>query len=208
MIPRSLISNTALGDKRVIVYSSIVLSNWTGDQIEDLVLYSHFSTCRDKTGTLNQCRQVISELVSLGYYSPTDRGMVYIKPKEGFGVIHKDEFRKVVSERDRRKMLGQRMNHAHVLLLLAHIRANIIKKPGQPEQYSNLLSKISEQTGLSVRSISAAIDILEQLEIIHTVKLRRYQGKDGRWHSNLHVFENATTGNQLLSPLDRRGDTQ
>lgn len=189
-IPRSLILNRDLGDKRVIVYSSILFSNWSGNNFEDLVRYSKYSACRDKSGVLNQFKAVVDQLVSKNYFFHGDRGIVYIKPNESFGIIYRSEFQRILQERACSQEKGQRMNHAHLLLLLAHIRLNMIHKPGVPEMYSNLLVRISESTGLSARSISAGLKVLEKLNIIHNEELPRYKDEEGHWHSNVRIFVN------------------
>ena len=66
-----------------------------------------------------------------------------------------------------------------------------------PEMYSDLLSRISENTGLSVRAVSLALDTLKELGIIHNEELPRYIGKDGQWHSSVRIFVN------MESPTDK-----
>lgn len=193
-IPRSLILDRGLGDKRVIVYSSILFSGWPGDRVEDLVHYSRYSTCRDKSGVLNQYKSIIDQLVSKDYFFYDDRGIVYIKPNDSFGIIYYSEFQRILREREKSQKTGCRMNHAHLLLLLAHIRLNMIHKAGVPEMYSNLLVRISKSTGLSVRSISAGLKILEELNIIHNEELPRYKDEEGHWHSNVRIFVNMEPG--------------
>lgn len=43
---------------------------------------------------------------------------------------------------------------------------------------------------LSVRSISAGLRVLEQLNIIHSKELPRYKDKEGHWHANIRLFVN------------------
>lgn len=205
-IPRSLILDRDLGDKRVIVYSSILFSDWTGNSIEDLVRYSKYSACRDKSGVLNQYKTIVDHLVSKDYFFYNGRGIVYIKPNDSFGIIYYSEFQRILQERERSQGKGQRMNHAHLLLLLAHIRLNMIHRPGVPEMYSNLLVRISESTGLSVRSISAGLKILEELNIIHNEELPRYKDEEGHWHSNVRIFVNMEPGGSSDVQRDWQGE--
>lgn len=191
MIPYSLIYDQAMGNKRIIAYSSILFSGWTGKNLEELVLYSHYSTCRDKSGTLNQFRDVVSQLREKGYLSDSmGGGIVYIKRNESFGVIYYSEFQRIMQEREYHLKYGKRINHANLLLLLSHIRLHMIRKPNFPEYYSNLLIRISESIGISVRSISSGLKILKKLNIIHNEELPRYKDSDGRWHSNVRIFVN------------------
>lgn len=189
-IPRSLIQNQDLGDKRIITYSSILFSGWTGDSLEDLLSYSRYSACRDKSGVRNQYKLLVDQLVLNHYFSYGDRGMVYIKSDEPFGIIYRSEFGRIIQERDRSRSSGKRMNHAHLLLLLAYIRLRQTHRPGMPEIYSDLLTRISDYIGLSVRSISTGLKILEQLNIIYNEELPRYLDEEGHWHSNVRIFVN------------------
>ena len=85
---------------------------------------------------------------------------------------------------------GRRMNHSHVLLLLSHIRLCMIRQPDMPLFYSNLLSRISDSIGMSVRNITKSLKILEELNIIHSEELPRYKDSNGQWHSNVKIFVN------------------
>lgn len=190
IIPRSIIHNKSIGDKRILIYSSIFFSGWSGKNFNELVQYSHYSACRDKGSVLNQYKNVVSHLMDNNYLSVGYGGMVYNKKEEGFGIIYYSEFQRIMQERQHSLSQGKRINHAHLLLLLAHIRLCMIHKSKTPEIYSNLLIRISESIGLSVRSISSCLKTLEKLNIIHNEELPRYKDDDGYWHSNVRIFVN------------------
>lgn len=191
MIPNSLIQNRALGEKRVVVYASIFFSGWSGQNIDELVLYAKYSLSRERGKVLDQFKELVAQLVQGGYYTG---GMVYIKPAEGFGIIYYNEFQRIMRRRELERQRGNRINHAHLLLLLAHIRMCMIRQPGLPEVYSNLLKRISESTGLSSRSVSSGLRVLEELNIIHNEELPRYKDSAGNWHSNVRLFINMEPG--------------
>lgn len=207
MIPRSIIDNQQLGNKRAIIYSSIFFSGFHPSQIKELVEYSRFSTCRDKTGVMYQYKTVIDNLYSLGFLG-NDRDGFYIKPNNGFGAIYADEFQRIISERDRLALSKKRINHANIILVLVYVRSRMIRSAGVPEFYSDLLSRMSENTGISVRSISACLETLEYLKIIHHEELPRYQSKDGIWHANVKIFVNMESHGQSNSPLDWKSETE
>lgn len=190
IVPQSLIHDRELGDKRVIVFSAILFSGWNGNAIEDLVRYSGYSVCRDRAGVLQQYKLLVKQFIDRGYFKYDDQGIVYIKPQESFGIVYYNEFQRIMHRRDISSKVGKRMNHAHLLLVLAHIRLHMIHQTGCPEIYSNLLSRISDSTDLSVRSISSGLKILEELHIIHNEELPRYTDEEGRWHSNVRIFAN------------------
>lgn len=53
----------------------------------------------------------------------------------------------------------------------------------------SMLKTIAEKTGLSTRSVSSGIKILELLDIIYVRELPRYY-EEGKWHTNVKVFVN------------------
>ena len=64
------------------------------------------------------------------------------------------------------------------------------KQSGKPVMHFSMLSTISKNIGISVRSITSALRILEELSIIHSEELPRYRDKNGNWHSNVKIFVN------------------
>lgn len=187
-IPRSLILNKELGNKRVAAYAAILFSGWTGSSINTLVSSAGYSPTRGKSKISAQFKSLVDEFISLGYFSYIDGAIVYIKPGESYAIIYRSEFQRIILAREQSLSSGGRMNHAHILLLLAHIRLYMNNRDGVPRMYSNLLSRISESTGLSSRSISAGLKILEELNITHSEELPRYTDNNGCWHSNVTVF--------------------
>lgn len=189
-IPSSLIRNIELGEKRVIAYCSIILSNWSGVNYEELTTYSLYSSFRGKDGIVNQYKQLVSHFFSAGYFEKVDKGIFNIDKDEQFSIVYISEIQKIFNLRKSSKQQGLRLNHANVLLLLSYIRLYMNHGKGKPEYHSNLLVRISQQIGLSVRSISSSLKILKELEIIHNQELPRYKSKDGNWHSNVRIFVN------------------
>lgn len=187
MIPQSLICNHDLGEKRVLVYSSIFFSGWNGDKISDLVSFSAYSVNRGKGKVLKQFDLLVSHLISNNYYSPD---MVYIRQPERFCKIYHSEFQRIIKLRKDGLVNGKRINHANIILLLAYIRLHMIHDPHLPEMYSDLISRLSKQVEMSPRSVSSALDLLQELHIIYNEQLPRYQDSSGGWHSNVTVFVN------------------
>ena len=189
-IPQSLIHNLSLNKKRVIAFAAIIASNWSGTDYKSLVEYSLYSGFRGKRGVINQFKELVGSFFDVGYFAKSDGGIVYINQEEQFGIIYDSEFQKILQLRAEYKLNGCRLNHAYVLLLLAHIRLYMNYQKGKPVYYSNLLVRISKNTGLSVRSISSCLKVLEELDIIHNEELPRYKDNNGGWHSNVRIFVN------------------
>ncbi len=141
MVPNSLIQNRQLGDKRVVVHNSIYFSGWSGGRINELVSYAKYSLGRNQGKVASQFQATVLDLIQNGYYTET---MGYIMPTDGFAIIYYSEFQRIIQKREYELQNGKRINHAHLLLLLAHIRMCLIRKAGMPEMYSNLLKRISD----------------------------------------------------------------
>lgn len=184
-IPGILIDSKGLCEKRVIAFAAIYFSGWNGNRIDSLLQYSGYSTDRHNGKAKDQYNTLVKQFIELGYYTP---GMVYIEQNCGFGLVRYREFDKILYYRNQQLSNSKVINHANVLLVLAHIRLHIYKDSRKPRFYSNLLSRISDEIGLSVRNISNSIEILETLNIVHSETLPRYQGKDLLWHSNVTIF--------------------
>lgn len=189
-IPCSIILDKELGEKRIISFASIVFSNWSGTDYESLAQFSLYSGFRGKDGIIHQYKELVQHFIDGGYFNQLDGGMVYIDQDEQFGIIYYSEFQKILKLRSEYKEQGRRLNHANILLLLAYLRLYMNHGRRKPEYYSNLLIRISKNTGLSVRSISSSLKALEELEIIHNEELPRYKSDDGNWHSNVRIFVN------------------
>lgn len=203
MVPYDLIHDKDLGDKRVIVFSSILFSEWSGEDERDIVEYSDYSSCRNNTSILKQYREVVQLLIDKKHLSRVPGGMIYTKSLNGFGVIYHSDFQKIVEKRLSAKTQGKRINQAHLLLLLAHLRYFIFAS--EDAVYSNFLNEISSNLGLSVRSVSSCLKILRELNLIYSEELPRYQDGKGQWHSNVTLFTNPkeiTMNNMIATKRD------
>lgn len=189
-VPRSLIHNLSLNEKRVVAFASIIASDWSGADYESLTKYSLYSGFRGKDGVINQYKELVRNFLDAGYFTESDGGIIYIDHEEQFGIIYYNEFQRILQLRTEYKENGHRLNHANILLLLSYIRLYMNYQKGKPVYYSNLLIRISKNIGLSVRSISSCLKVLEELCIIHNEELPRYKDNNGSWHSNVRIFVN------------------
>lgn len=197
-VPRGLIEDKSLGDKRVLVYASISFSRWNGN-MNELASSCGYSVDRHNGAMNQQIASIVHALTEYGYAAMHSKTYSLVRHGECFGMIYKDEYEKIMNARKLERERGHRMNHAHALLLLSCIRCYMLKTKGKPRIYSNLLVRISENIGLSVRSISGCIRLLEDLDIIHSEELPRYKS-NGSWHSNVHIFVNRQDHSPASSP--------
>lgn len=197
-VPRSLIYDKGLGDKRIIVYSSMLFtcSDSMKCNIDKLVDDCCYTRKRMPNGVEHQFKRTITCFNEQGYISVKGNlskdFSVQFEPQRGsFGIIYSHEYYRIISHRIvSQKNSRKRINHAHLLLLLSYIRLNMDKQVGEPVMHFSLIETISQNIGISVRSISSALKILEELSIIHNEELPRYKDKNGNWHSNVRIFVN------------------
>lgn len=196
-IPRSLIYDKELGDKRILVYSSMLFTCWSSKccTVNKLIDDCDFVRGRVSSGVEKQFKTLIGSLIEKGFVSTQgklgDTFSFCIKaPINSFGIINRFEYDDIIQYRIKEKANGKRINHSHILLLLSYIRLNMDKRTGKPIMHFSMLKTISDNIGLSVRSVTAALKILEELSIIHSEELPRYQDKNNNWHSNVKVFVN------------------
>ena len=208
-IPREIIYDKNLGDKRVIVYSYLCcrraldntvafsipeLVKWTGlqpnyhkgkinekylDVLEILSNYGYFEFCPD-----------FEKLKSIGnsneYYKTKLNINKFDTPNDGFGIIYFDELHKIINfkkELENKKIDTSRLSASYILLLLAYIRVNIRKNTDKPQCCYRLYKTISEDIGLSERYITRIVEILDVMNIIkyQECKRERYKDKDGKY---------------------------
>ena len=187
-VPRNLILDQAIGDKRVLVYLAIRFIDWP-TSFENLILYSGYCADRHAGKAGTDMIDTFYDMELKGYYSGHGKDIQFPGIEHGYGLISHSEFQNIIRARKERRF-GKTINQAHLFLLLAYIRCNIHKKAGCPQYYSDLLNRISENIGLSVRSISNGLRYLQMLGIIHSEELPRYTDEQGHWHSNVRIFVN------------------
>lgn len=206
-IPKEIIYDKDLGDKRVIVYSYLCsrralddsvafsineLVKWTGlipnyhegkinhkylEYLELLSHYGYFESCPDFTK--------LKSIKGNGecYYKAQLNIEKFDIPKE-FGIIYFDELQKIISFKEELKKENidtSRLSSAYILLLLAYIRVNLNRSVDKPKCCFRLYKTISEDIGLSERYISRIVEILDVMNIIKFAECKRgrYKKDDG-----------------------------
>lgn len=205
-IPREIIYDKDLGDKRVIVYSYLCsrralddsvafsineLVKWTGlipnyhdgkinhKYFDYLELLSHY-------GYFESCPNFIKLKTTKGnadyYYKMQLNIEKFDTPEDGFGIIYFDELERIINfkkELENKDIDTSRLSAAYILLLLAYIRVNIRKNTDQPQCCYRLYKTISDDIGLSERYITRIVEILDVMNIIKFAECKR-----GRYQKN------------------------
>ena len=206
-IPREIIYDKDIGDKRVIIFSYLCSRR----ALDDTVAFSisepcHWSYLKPNyhDGKINHEYLDMLELLShYGYFIDCPDFQKLAKEKknstnyyniklniekfdipDNFGIIYFDELEKILNFREELKDKDielSRMSSAYILLLLSYLRVNMNRNPDKPLCCYRLYQKISEDIGLSERYISRIVEILDVMNIIkyQEGKRKRYEKSNG-----------------------------
>ena len=208
-IPREIIYNKDIGDKRVIIFSYLcsrrALDDTVAFSISELCHWSHLKP-NYHDGKINQKYLEVLELLShYGYFTDypdfqklsnekknsTDYYNVSLNIEkfdmpDNFGIIYFDELEKILNFKEELKNKDidlSRMSSAYILLLLSYFRVNMNRNPEKPLCCYRLYQKISDDIGLSERYISRIVEILDVMNIIkyQEGKRKRYEKSNGAY---------------------------
>lgn len=202
-IPREIIYNKDLGDKRVIIFSYLcsrrALDDTVAFSISELCHWSHLKP-NYHDGKINHKYLEVLELLShYGYFDNCPDFQKLAKEKknstdyynikvniekfdipDNFGIIYFDELQRILNFKE--ELVNEdidltRMSSAYILLLLSYLRVNMNRNQGKPLCCYRLYQKISEDIGLSVRYISRIVEILDVMNIVKYQKSKRIRYK-------------------------------
>lgn len=202
-IPREIIYDKDLGDKRVIIFSYLcsrrALDDTVAFSISELCHWSHLKP-NYHDGKINHKYLEVLELLShYGYFeyypdfeklakekkNSTDYYNIKINIEKfdmpaNFGIIYFDELEKILNFKEELKDTEidlTRMSSAYILLLLSYLRVNMNRNPDKPLCCYRLYQKISEDIGLSERYISRIVEILDVMNIVKYQESKRIRYK-------------------------------
>lgn len=208
-IPREIIYNKDIGDKRVIIFSYLcsrrALDDTVAFSISELCHWSHLKP-NYHDGKINQkYLEVLESLSHYGYFADYPDFQKLSKEKknstdyyniklniqkfdipDNFGIIYFDELEKILNYKEELKdkdIDSSRMSSAYILLLLSYLRVNMNRNPDKPLCCYRLYQKITEDIGLSERYISRIVEILDVMDIIkfQEGKRKRYEKSNGEY---------------------------
>lgn len=208
-IPREIIYNKDIGDKRVIIFSYLcsrrALDDTVAFSISELCHWSHLKP-NYHDGKINHKYLEVLEMVShYGYFIDCPDFQKLAKEKknstdyyniklniekfdipDGFGIVYFDELEKILNFKEELKDKNidlSRMSSAYILLLLSYLRVNMNRNSDKPLCCYRLYQKITEDIGLSERYISRIVEILDMMDIIkyQEGKRSRYKKKMGEY---------------------------
>lgn len=133
----------------------------------------------------------------------------YNKCTDGFAVVYLDEIEKIMGYKKENSKDGT-LNNATILLVFAFLRHKIRRRPNElkpeertvegiqnrkmrlPEAYDDNINNIADAIGLSSKTLSKIIDILEcDLKLIVTDRAYRVKNEDNEFRTPSTIFANA-----------------
>lgn len=204
-IPREIIYNKELGDKRVIIFSYLCsrrsLDDTVAFSILELCHWSHLKPNYHDGKINHRYLEVLEQLSCYGYFenypdfeklaqekkNSTDYYNIKINTEkfdipDNFGIIYFDELEKILNFKEELKdveLNTARISSAQVLLLLSYIRINMNQNQDKPLCCYRLYQKISEDINLSERYISRIVQVLDLMNIIKHQEGKRIRYKNG-----------------------------
>lgn len=139
--------------------------------------------------------------------------------KGGFATLYLDEIRKILDYKNNNSK-DSRLTNTTILLVFAYLRAKIHRRKNElkpelrneegiekrrqkyPEAYNELLMNIADEIGISEKTLTKIIDILEEdLELIVTERAYRIKNNEGEFRTLHTIFANAykREGKNLLA---------
>lgn len=216
-IPREIIYDKDLTDKRVIIFSYLCARR----SLDDTVAFSttelcHWSKLKPnyRDGKINQkYYEVLSLLSHYGYFkeypdfeklktekkNSVEYQLLHLNIEkfdipDSFGIIYFDELEKILNFKRELKYKDidlARMSSSYILLLLSYLRVNMNRDQTKPLCCYRFYKKISEDTGLSERYIGRIVEILDVMDIIRYKEISKTKYLDNgkeRFRTNPKVF--------------------
>lgn len=193
-IPRELIYNKDLGDKRVMFYLYVYFSVSRSGELciitNEAIRSMGFRPDLHKGKINDEFTSFLLSLEQWGYIKVIQRRRWYtrylaLSKMEGspFGLVRYNEYQRIIKSKG---------NRAAAFLILSFIRLNTYRRISEsdtrPEIYFCHMHELSEKTGLPRRTVSYALKQLSAMCILHGEEQKRYLDKYGNWHSGVYLF--------------------
>lgn len=197
------------------------LNDVIGFTIPDVVEWCGGKPDRKINGTNDKFLGAITSLKDKGYLTflteksrssymkcKFDMDYYYNKCSDGFSVIYLDEIEKIMSYK-KENSKDSILTNAAILLVFSYLRNKIWRRPNElkpeertpdgikqrkerfPEAYDGNIIDIANEIGISSKTLSKIIDILEQeLNLVVTDRAYRVKNKDNEFRTLPTIFAN------------------
>ena len=198
------------------------LNNVIGFTIPDMVEWCGGKPDRRVNGSNDKTLATLDELKHRGYLTylteknrssymkcEFDTNHYYKSCSNGYAVIYLDELEKIMSYK-KENYKDSTINNTTILLIFAYLRNKIRRRPNElmpeertsegilrrkkrlPDAYSSNINDIADELGISSKTLSKIIDILEfELEMIVTDRAYRVKNEDDKFRTLPTIFANS-----------------
>lgn len=198
------------------------LDNVIGFTIPDVVVWCGGKPDRKINSTNDKFLTVMDDLNSIGYltYMTERNRSSYMKCKfntqyyyeecsNGYAALYLDEIDKIINYQ-KKNSKDSTVTNTTILLVFAYFRNKIIRRPNElkpeerssdkikerrqrlPDAYSGNINDIANEIGISSKTLSKIIDILEyELNLIVTDRAYRVKNEDDEFRTLPTIFANA-----------------
>ena len=138
-----------------------------------------------------------------------DTGYCYNECSDGFAVLYLDELEKIMNYK-KENLKDSTLNNSTMLLTFAYFRNKIRRRPNElkpeertaegiqkrreriPDAYGSNINDIADEIGISSKTLSKIIDILEyELELIVTDRPYRIKNENDEFRTPPTIFANS-----------------
>ena len=198
------------------------LNDILGFTIPDMVEWCGGKPDRNINGTNDKFLSVIDSLSDRGYLTyltnksrssymkcKIDTDYCYDECSNGFAVVYLDEIEKIMNYK-KENLKDSTVNNVSILLVFSYLRHKIRRRPNElkpeertsdgikerrkrfPDAYDDNINDISNEIGVSSKTLSKIINILEyDLKLIVTDRAYRVKNEDNEFRTLPTIFANA-----------------
>ena len=198
------------------------LNDVVGLTVPDMVEWCGAKPDRRTNGTNDKFLSLLDNLADKGYltYLNKKNKSSYIKCKlntdyyyeecsDGYAVLYLDELEKIMKFK-KKNVKDSSITNTNILLVFSYLRNKIRRRPNElkpeertldkiqerkercPEAYEGNINDIAEDIGISSKTLSKIINILEQeLKLIVTDRAYRIKNENGEFRTLPTIFANA-----------------
>jgi hypothetical protein len=198
------------------------LNNMIGFTIPDMVEWCGGKPDRRTNGANDKTLLTLDSLMNRGYLTYItekskstymkcrfNTGHYYEECSNGYAVVYLDELEKIMSYQKENLKDGT-LNNTTILLVFSYIRNKIRRRPNElspeertpdgvkkrkeklPDAYGDNINNMANELGVSSKTLSKIIDILEEeLKLIVTDRAYRIKNDDNEYRTLPTIFANA-----------------
>jgi Mn-dependent DtxR family transcriptional regulator len=198
------------------------LNDLIGFTVSNMVEWCGGKSDRRTNGTNEKYLLTIDELVDSGYLSYLsdksrskhiecrfNTNFFHEECFNGYSAIYVDEIEKIMQHK-KKNTRDNTVTNTNILLVFAYLRHKIVRRPNElkpeertlegikerkeryPEAFYSYIKDIADEIGLSTKTVSKIIDILEKdLKLIVTDRAYRVKTEEGNYKTLPIIFANA-----------------